>query len=629
MPRKGLARSAEFREASVGGNRVEQKQFGRYVIVAELGRGAMGAVHRAVDPLIERDVAIKTLLPTLPPEVMAEVRERFLREARSAGRLNHPNIVTIYDVGEQDGVAYIAMELLEGRSLQQIMRDGEKLPVDKIADLIAQVAEGLDHAQGYKITHRDIKPANIMVSGSGRAKLTDFGVAHVASSSMTQTGSAIGSPKYMSPEQVTGQPVDPRADIFSLGVVLYEMLVGKTPFEKRGDNQVFALMHRIAGEAHEPVTKIDPEIPPAFDVILGAALAKSPGERYQRAGDMANDLRNFKSLGRATGAGADADRTVVLARAAQPAEDAADKTVVLAPGAGRGAAPAKPDETSTQLLADLDSFTRGFEEQQRAQLRAEEEARLRKEEELRRWAEAEEKRRQDFERQRDAKAGAELGATRKSAALELLKQKAATRTVTVADASAKKAGVAAQIDSRMRAAFHYLSEFASTLNEAHPVSERKQGVMYFGEVANTVLGDGFTDYRTRHLNGKDRVDYITFRYKVRLPKPMKLEVPAQQLQRVRERLTAMNIKFEYAEQKNDFGQPLKGTFTMSGPFPCQAVLRGDYDNPGVQFEMINVRRHGEVKTRLKLEEFTDEALDEFGTYVLGADDAFERFVKRR
>ncbi|MGH9811201.1 MAG: serine/threonine-protein kinase, partial [Terriglobia bacterium] len=200
---------------------MEQKQFGRYVILAELGRGAMGAVHRAVDPLIERDVAIKTLLPNLPPEIMTEVRERFLREARSAGRLNHPNIVTIYDVGEQDGVAYIAMELLEGKSLQQVLREGPRLPADRIADLVAQVADGLELAQRSKITHRDIKPANIMVSGEWRAKLTDFGVAHVASSSMTQTGSALGSPKYMSPEQVTGMPVNPSSDIFSLGVVLY------------------------------------------------------------------------------------------------------------------------------------------------------------------------------------------------------------------------------------------------------------------------------------------------------------------------------------------------------------------------------------------------------------------------
>ena len=315
----------------------------------------MGAVHRAVDPLIERDVAIKTLLPNLPPEIMDEVRERFLREARSAGRLNHPNIVTIYDVGEQDGVAYIAMELLEGKSLQQILRETPRLPIATIADLVAQVADGLDLAQRFKITHRDIKPANIMVSADWRAKLTDFGVAHVASSSMTQTGSALGSPKYMSPEAVTGQPVDPRSDIFSLGVVLYEMLVRRTPFERAGDNTVFAVMHRIAGEAHAPVTQIDPQIPPAFDAILDRALAKSPDERYQRAGDMANDLRRLKAgLGGASPSPVQADdaKTIVVPRtAAQPGPD--------------GSA------TTTTLIQDLDVFARDFERQQQETLRVE------------------------------------------------------------------------------------------------------------------------------------------------------------------------------------------------------------------------------------------------------------------
>ena len=215
------------------------KKLGRYKIISELGRGAMGAVYRAVDPLIERDVAIKTLLPNVPDEIMDEVRERFIREARSAGRLNHPSIVTIFDVGEQDGVAYIAMELLEGRSLQQLLREGDKLPPHLAAELVAQVADALDAAQQVKIVHRDVKPANIMLAPGGRAKLTDFGVARVDSSSMTQTGAALGSPKYMSPEQVLGQPVDPRSDIFALGVVLYEALTKRTPFERPTDTTVF------------------------------------------------------------------------------------------------------------------------------------------------------------------------------------------------------------------------------------------------------------------------------------------------------------------------------------------------------------------------------------------------------
>jgi serine/threonine protein kinase len=593
---------------------LEHKQFGRYVIVSELGRGAMGAVHRAVDPLIERDVAIKTLLPNLPPEIMGEVRERFLREARSAGRLNHPNIVTIYDVGEQDGVAYIAMELLEGKSLQQILRETPRLPMATVADLVAQVADGLDLAQRFKITHRDIKPANIMVSADWRAKITDFGVAHVASSSMTQTGSALGSPKYMSPEAVTGQPVDPRSDIFSLGVLLYEMLVRRTPFERAGDNTVFAVMHRIAGEPHPAVSQIDPQIPAAFNTILDRALAKSPDKRYQRAGELANDLRNYKAL--AGGAPA-------------PDPDYAKTVLVASPQPTPTPKPTPSDEATTTLLQDLDVFAKGFEQQQREALRAEAAERERKEEEIRRWAEAEEKRRQAFEKERDAKAGVTQAGTRRSAALDLLRQKATGRNATVSTEQAKKAEAAARIDERLRTAFRYLSEFTTVLNEASPVSDGNQGVMFFGDRAGMILGEGFTDMRTRDLHGKSCADYVTFKYRVRFPKPERLEVGAQEAQRVLDRLKALGVKHEYVAHKNDLGQVARASFVMSGPFPCQAVLRADYDEPGFMLELVNVRHHGPAKLRLGPEELNDEVLDEFGTWVLGADDAFERFLKRR
>src|SRR5512140_3191403 len=311
-----------------------QTTLGRYRILGELGRGAMGTVYRALDPLIEREVAIKTLHPNLPADVVAEVRQRFLREAKSAGRLNHPNIVTIFDVGEQDGVAYMAMELLEGRSLQQILAESSRLPFQTIAEIVAQIADALDRAQQLGIVHRDVKPANIVISASGHAKLTDFGVAYVPASTMTQTGTMIGSPRYMSPEQVLGLPIDPRSDIFSLGVVLYEMLAGRAPFVRPGDSTIFPLINRIAAEPHPPVTQLDSSIPAAFEVILCKALAKKPEDRYQRAGEMAADLRNMRSLGPSSVASAPAndDKTMVLARGAQSIQQQDADTVVLPPG---------------------------------------------------------------------------------------------------------------------------------------------------------------------------------------------------------------------------------------------------------------------------------------------------------
>src|SRR5688572_2651420 len=419
-----------------------QQRFGRYLIVSELGRGAMGAVHLAQDPLIEREVAIKTLLPDLPAEMMGDIRERFLREARSAGRLNHPNIVTIFDVGEQDGVAYIAMEVLEGRSLQQMLRDAARLPFASIVNIAAQVADALDHAQRFGIVHRDVKPANIMVSAAGRAKLTDFGVAHVPSSSMTQTGAALGSPKYMSPEQVTGQAIDPRSDIFSLGVVLYEMLVRRTPFENPADTNVWALLHRIAGQPHRPVTEHDPEVPAVFNRIIDRALAKSPADRYQRAGDLANDLRNTRLAG-------------------------AFGTVALGVEERRAApSPAQPDPSRSRLLEDLDAFSQVFDKQEEERLRAEEQERLRRDEERKRSYV-------------DVKPAAQAAPTpaRRPSALELLKQKAAARPAPVVDERARKIETHKRVDERLRAAFRYLGQFGLMLREAHPVSERRFGVI--------------------------------------------------------------------------------------------------------------------------------------------------------
>ncbi len=572
----------------------------------------MGAVHRAVDPLIERDVAIKTLLPNLPPEIMGEVRERFLREARSAGRLNHPNIVTIYDVGEQDGIAYIAMELLEGKTLQQIMRETQRLPIATIIDLVAQVADGLDLAQRYKITHRDIKPANIMVSSDWRAKLTDFGVAHVASSSMTQTGAALGSPKYMSPEQVTGQPLDPRSDLFSLGVVLYELLVRRTPFERAGETTVFALMNRIATEPHVPVSKLDPELPAGFDAILERALAKSPERRYQRGAEMAEELRK---LARALGAGA-------------PAPELEHAKTVAVPRAQAGAV--RADATTATLIEDIDVFAKGFERQQEETLRAEAEERARKEEAIRRWAEAEAKRREEFEREREAKSGVtQAGTTRRSAAFELLKQKAAGRSAAVSAEQSKKNEAIERIDERLRAAFRYLAEFTNMLNEAHPVSDAKQGVMFFGDRPGMILCEGFTDMRTREIAGKSRADYVTFKYRVRFATPEKLSATGPEIERIQERLKALGIRYELSVPKSALGLAQSATFELTGPFPCQAVIRADYDEPGFNIELVNVRKHGPAKLRLGAEELNDDVLDEFGTWVLGADDSFERHLKRR
>jgi serine/threonine protein kinase len=300
------------------------KKLGRYEIISEIGQGAMGVVYKAVDPLIERTVAIKTIKLDLSKEELASFEARFYREAQSAGRLNHPNIVTIYDVGKSDDIAYMAMEFLEGNSLSETLNSHTPIPLDTIADIAAQVADGLAYAHENGIVHRDIKPANIMIVRDGVAKITDFGIAQMPTGSRTLAGTMLGSPKYMSPEQVIGQSVDGRSDIFSLGVVLYEMLTGESPFS--GDN-ISTIMYRILNEDPPPPRTVNPRVPDALDFIVSKTLAKHPDDRYQTAKELANDLRNFAQLN------VTASRPVIphrsMDRRSKPRANMGDETLFL------------------------------------------------------------------------------------------------------------------------------------------------------------------------------------------------------------------------------------------------------------------------------------------------------------
>ena len=264
-------------------------QLGRYNIIGELGQGAMGTVYKAVDPLIDRVVAIKTITLSLALDEKDEYEARFYQEAKAAGRLSHPNIVTIYDVGKSGDVAYIAMEFLQGRELRDVLNDGKRMPVDQVIDIVAQVAFGLAYAHEHGIVHRDVKPSNIMVVRDGHVKITDFGIARMASAAVrTHTGMVLGSPKYMSPEQVMGKLTDQRSDIFSLGVMLYEMLTGQAPFT--GEN-VNAIMYQTLNAVPPPPSTLSSAVPEMLNFIVAKALAKDLDDRYQDAKEFANDLR--------------------------------------------------------------------------------------------------------------------------------------------------------------------------------------------------------------------------------------------------------------------------------------------------------------------------------------------------
>jgi TonB family protein len=264
------------------------KSIGRYQIFDELGRGAMGVVYRGYDPLIGRTVALKTMIFGSAGAESRELRERLYREAAAAGALSHPNIVTIFDVVESGGTTAVAMEFIEGTDLASVIAQRGPVPLGIALDLFEQICAALDYAGGHGVVHRDIKPANILLTADGRVKVTDFGVARLALSTLTQAGTVLGSPSYMSPEQVRGLTVDSRSDVFSAAVVFYEMITRERPF---GGTDVATTMYRIAHEPPAPPAQFNSLVSPAITSVIERALQKNADERYQRGADLVADLR--------------------------------------------------------------------------------------------------------------------------------------------------------------------------------------------------------------------------------------------------------------------------------------------------------------------------------------------------
>ena len=266
------------------------EKIGRYEIVGELGKGAMGVVYKAQDPTVGRMVAIKTLRIDIHGAESEEMLERFRNEARTAGVLNHPNIITIYDAGEQDGLFYIAMEFVEGQTLQHLLKDVRHLHVDKAIDIVKQVCAGLDYAHTRGIIHRDIKPANIMIGSDETVKIMDFGIAKSGSTGVTSTGHVVGTPNYMAPEQVRGRPLDGRSDLFSLGVILYEMLTGERPFA--GDT-ITTIIYKVVNEMPVNPREREPSLHAGICAVTMKALAKNPDERFGTCAEFSRAAQGY------------------------------------------------------------------------------------------------------------------------------------------------------------------------------------------------------------------------------------------------------------------------------------------------------------------------------------------------
>src|SRR6266498_5301975 len=313
----------------------EINSIGKYEIRREIGRGAMGVVYEGYDPSIKRVVALKTIRAhQLSGGDPAAVIARFRREAQAAGRLNHPNIVSIYDFGEDGGIWYIAMEFVQGRELKECFETNERFKIADIVRIMSQILNALDYSHRQGVIHRDVKPANIFLLSDGSVKVADFGIAHIESSNLTQVGTVMGTPSYMSPEQIMGLPVDGRSDLFSAGVVLYQFLTGERPFSGSSTTT----MQKVLKEEPLPPSTLNVQLPPAMDAVVRKALAKRDDERFQTAQEFADAIR------------AAAPATTAPVAAATTPIGHSDPTLITAAGAAAAKAAAPVNREAAQLL---------------------------------------------------------------------------------------------------------------------------------------------------------------------------------------------------------------------------------------------------------------------------------------
>jgi serine/threonine-protein kinase len=580
---------------------VTPQTLGRYQIAGELGRGSMSVVYRALDTTLGREAAIKV---PHADGATSETRERFLREARSAARLAHPGIVTTYDVGEEGGVAYLAMELLEGRSLRQKLRDNAKLPLHTVADVAAQVAQALDHAQRLQIVHRGVRPANVMVSADGRVKLTDFGVACSPSPARTLNGAALEWLRYMSPEQALGLAVDPRSDIFSLGVTLYELLVKRTPFERAGEQNALAFVTRIARDAHRPVREIDAQIPQEMDRILARALAKKPDERYARADEMANDLRAL---------GASLDGAARGIRQATPANAPAPVTGVDLSG----------------LVGDLDAFARNFDSDRHARMQEEQAERRHKEEALRAPSELPELDLARFvaEGTQPAENGPAAAPAAPEAddgrAMRMFRRPAAQYFDQAATGGVTQTAL---LDRRLRAAYRYFADLATEAKSAQPVLPHPYEIAHFGDVAGLQVTQAIAESRPRKIEAQEVLDQVVLRYEMQAARPVTAELSPFDLPEFRRKLEMAQFGYKLDEKKNELGKLTRATASLA-VVSCWVTLHGEYNDGTIDIELKNVRRLGFARTRIMVDGFTGEALDKLMRYVFGLNDEFAGLLK--
>lgn len=584
-------------------------KLGKYEIRRELGRGAMGIVYEGFDPYIERIVALKTVQKSIIDSTEAEEAfSRFRREAQAAGRLTHPNIVSVYEYGEDNDIAFIAMEFVTGKELKSFFDKGERFPIKDSVQIMSQLLCALDYSHGHSVVHRDIKPANIVINEDGQVKVVDFGIARIESSELTQVGTVLGTPTYMSPEQFMGIAVDGRSDIYSAGVILYQFLTGERPFT----GNITTIMHKVLYQAPVAPRTLNPELPKALEDVVNKAIAKKPEERFQTAGEF------IKALNTATGSAAvapdkaDSDATLVAGKAGQGAQaDAATQ----ASAAGFDL---------TALMSDIGKQLNPASQDVAA--------------EANRSAQPSTAASASFEIQLDLPEQQTADQTHSSLLAGLAREAEETMGLKKASQNlqpgaqpmqAERLARNQQVQQALGSLYKFFAVFAQHVNKVEPAISRSYRFGRQKAYANLTCRNAFADSRKQDLSETALLDYAVFDVRLCSPKPVVITWPWDQLEDLKEQLKKMKLRaLDNLEPGGK--RPLQEWMevNLAPDLLVQLKFKGNYDEGRLDVQTLNLEALGAAAFKLELRDVTQGLMDDLGLFLLGRTEKLPEALRR-
>ncbi|MBI3479630.1 MAG: serine/threonine protein kinase [Nitrosomonadales bacterium] len=571
----------------------------------------MGIVYECFDPFIQRAVAIKTIQKSRIDKAEAqEVLSRFRREAQAAGRLSHPNIVSIYEYGEDGDVAFIAMEFVVGTELKDYFDRAVRFPIGDSAKIMIQLLDALEYSHGCGVVHRDIKPSNILITQEGQVKIADFGIAKIESSDLTQVGTILGTPSYMSPEQFMGQAVDRRSDIYSAGVILYQFLTGQRPFT--GSNMT-VIMHKVIHQAPAPVSEFNPDIPKALLEVVNRAMAKRPADRFQTASEF---MKALKAAVESSGTAMQASISEVTLKLLDSAQHLQRKAKADSSTIDFSMDDFEERLKETQREADRQAGKANYEERPDTLLRE-------INQEFLRSSPAHQENKTTVAVTPAPVAPSKLNLV--SAGSSLLarlareaKEKIDSRQSTLQNSQDK----ARRVDDALNRIMQFLHPFIQHVNDVEPTINRTYRFDAHTVYANLKWRDATIDHRKLSVSDAAMMDYVAFSYKLCAPESVPLKRPWGPLETLKKEL--QHLRLRVIDEMDTVNKKPKQEWLearLAPDFPVQIRFQGNYNESIIEVMCRNIEAFGVTAFKLNPDEVTTEFLDEFGLFLLGRSDS--------